>query len=181
MSNHVNKVWTEERRDVVATLLREGLSASEIGSRLSVSRNAVIGVIHRDSRLSEIGLAGSVGGARTPKAASSPYKSGRVKTAARRSPARTVSIQPAVTAAPAVEPEPAFVCEELPDFDNDAAVEALNVPLAELSRCQCRFAVNNAAKGEQHLFCGHPVKIGSSFCEHHHRRVFVHPAKAGAV
>ncbi|WP_418459795.1 GcrA family cell cycle regulator [Brucella intermedia] len=181
MGNHVNRVWTEERRNAVAAFLQEGLSASEIGSRLSVSRNAVIGVIHRDSRLSEIGLAGTVGGARTPKAASSPYKSGRVKTAARRSPARTVSIQPAETAAPAVEPEPAFVCEELPDFDNDAAVEALNLPLTDLSRHQCRFAVNNAAKGEQHLFCGHPVKIGSSFCEHHHRRVFVRPLKAGAV
>ncbi|WP_043062121.1 GcrA family cell cycle regulator [Brucella anthropi] len=181
MSNHVNKVWTEERRNVVASLLREGLSASEIGSRLSVSRNAVIGVIHRDSRLSEIGLAGSVGGARTPKAASSPYKSGRVKTAARRSQARTISIQPAVVVVPVVEPEPAFVCEELPVFDNDAAVEALHLPLADLNRRQCRFAVNNAAKGEQHLFCGHPVKIGSSFCEHHHRRVFVRPLKAGAV
>ncbi|MDG9793775.1 GcrA family cell cycle regulator, partial [Brucella anthropi] len=57
MSNHPQPAtWTEERKSAVANLLREGLSAGQISTRLGVSRNAVIGVIHRDKTLSEIGL-----------------------------------------------------------------------------------------------------------------------------
>ena len=178
MSNHPNRLWTEERKLSVATLLREGLSAGQIGNRLGVSRNAVIGVIHRDTMLSEIGLGGGVGGARQPKKESSPYKAGRMKTAARRSPARQSQAAP-LAVIPTAEPEPVFVCEELPTINS--ADEPLGLPLADISLRQCRFAVNNAAKGEQHLFCGHPVRNGSSFCEHHHGRVFVRPTKAGVA
>lgn len=169
--------WTEDRKLVVAELLREGLSAGQMSKRLGISRNAIISVIHRDKMLSEIGLAAGVGGARTPKAASSPYKTGRMKTAAR-SPAR--QSQPAsVAVAPVIEPEPAFIREDV--IEIEAPIDSLGLPLSDLNLRQCRFAVNNAAKGEQHLFCGHPVKIGSSFCEHHHRRVFVRPTKAGVA
>ncbi|MEE9923106.1 MAG: hypothetical protein PBV01_24550 [Brucella anthropi] len=177
MSNHSQKTWTDDRKQVVAELLREGLSAGQMSKRLGISRNAIISVIHRDKMLSEIGLRSGVGGARKPKAESSPYKSGRMKTAAR-SPARQSQPGPVVVV-PIVEPEPVFVCDY--GFELEPTIDPLGLPLADLNLRQCRFAVNNAAKGEQHLFCGHPVKIGSSFCEHHHRRVFVRPTKAGVA
>jgi len=178
MSNHPQPAtWTEERKSAVANLLREGLSAGQISTRLGVSRNAVIGVIHRDKTLSEIGLVRGADRVRKPKAESSPYKSGRMKTAARRSPARQSRPAP-VMVAPVIEPEPVFICEDVAEIETP--IDPLGLPLSDLNLRQCRFAVNNAAKGEQHLFCGHPVKIGSSFCEHHHRRVFVRPSKAGA-
>lgn len=177
MSNHSQRTWTDDRKQAVAELLREGLSAGQMSKRLGISRNAIISVIHRDKVLSEIGLRSGTGGARKPKAASSPYKSGRMKTAAR-SPAR--QLQPApVVIVPIDEPEPVFICEDVAEIETQ--IDPLGLPLADLNIRQCRFAVNNAAKGEQHLFCGHPVKIGSSFCEHHHRRVFVRPTKAGAA
>ncbi|OYR28457.1 GcrA family cell cycle regulator [Brucella pseudogrignonensis] len=177
MSNRPQSTtWTEDRKLVVAELLREGLSAGQMSKRLGISRNAIISVIHRDKMLSEIGLRAGVGGARQPKAESSPYKSGRMKTAAR-SPARYVQSAPVVV--PVAEPEPVFICEDVAEIETP--IDPLGLPLADLNLRQCRFAVNNAAKGEQHLFCGHPVKIGSSFCEHHHRRVFVRPTKAGVA
>lgn len=176
MSNHSQKTWTDDRKQAVAELLREGLSAGQMSKRLGISRNAIISVIHRDKVLSEIGLRSGTGGARKPKVASSPYKSGRMKTAAR-SPAR--QSQPArVVVAPVIEPEPVFICEDVAEIETP--IDPLGLPLADLNLRQCRFAVNNAAKGEQHLFCGHPVRSGSSFCEHHHGRVFVRPTKAGA-
>jgi hypothetical protein len=42
-----NMGWTEERVDQLTQLWIEGLSASEIGRRLEVSKNAVIGKAHR--------------------------------------------------------------------------------------------------------------------------------------
>lgn len=177
MSNHSQKTWTDDRKQAVAELLREGLSAGQMSKRLGISRNAIISVIHRDKMLSEIGLRAGVGGARKPKAESSPYKTGRMKTAAR-SPARRSQPAPVVVV-PVIEPEPVFICEDVAEIETP--IDPLGLPLADLNLRQCRFAVNNAAKGEQHLFCGHPVKIGSSFCDHHHRRVFVRPTKAGAA
>ena len=177
MSNHSQKTWTDDRKQAVAQLLREGLSAGQMSKRLGISRNAIISVIHRDKMLSEIGLRAGVGGARKPKAESSPYKFGRMKTAAR-SPARQSQPAPVVIV-PIVEPQPIFVCDDVVELE--PTIDPLGLPLADLSLRQCRFAVNKAAKGEQHLFCGHPVKIGSSFCEHHHRRVFVRPTKAGVA
>lgn len=177
MSNHSQRTWTDDRKQAVAELLREGLSAGQMSKRLGISRNAIISVIHRDKMLSEIGLRSGVGGARKPKAESSPYKSGRMKTAAR-SPARQSQPTPVVVV-PIVEPEPVFVCDY--GFELEPTIDPLGLPLVDLNLRQCRFAVNNAAKGELHLFCGHPVKIGSSFCEHHHRRVFVRPTKAGGA
>ncbi|MDL2332863.1 GcrA family cell cycle regulator [Brucella inopinata] len=178
MSNHPQPAtWTDERKSAVADLLREGLSAGQISTRLGVSRNAVIGVIHRDKALSEIGLVRGADRVRKPKVESSPYKSGRMKTAAR-SPARQSQPAPVVVM-PIVELTPVFVCHDISEVDTP--IDPFGLPLADMNLRQCRFAVNNAAKGEQHLFCGHPVKIGSSFCEHHHRRVFVRPTKAGVA
>lgn len=48
--------WTDEDIERVATLLRKGLSASQIGYVLNVSRNAVISIVHRSKYLSGIGF-----------------------------------------------------------------------------------------------------------------------------
>lgn len=47
----------------------------------------------------------------------------------------------------------------------DAASRRL--PLADLGWQDCRFAVNDAAPGAEHLFCGMPVVPGRSWCRHH--------------
>ena len=39
--------WTQDRVDTLTKLWAEGLSASEIGRRMEVSKNAVIGKAHR--------------------------------------------------------------------------------------------------------------------------------------
>lgn len=51
----------------------------------------------------------------------------------------------------------------------DAA--SLHLPLDQLDARQCRFAVNDAAPGEPHLFCGHAVLSGR-YCQHHSARAF---------
>lgn len=50
--------WTAERDEALRALLGTGLSAREIGSRLGVSRGAVLGRAHR------LGLRNRAGGAR---------------------------------------------------------------------------------------------------------------------
>ena len=50
-------------------------------------------------------------------------------------------------------------------------------PLADLGRFECRFAVNDAAMGELHLFCGTATN-GGRWCDHHKSRVFLKGAAA---
>ena len=60
--------YTEKEIDEIATWLKEGLSASRIAGRFSalrgapVSRNAIIGIVHRNAGLRAIGFANPKGG-----------------------------------------------------------------------------------------------------------------------
>lgn len=42
-----------------------------------------------------------------------------------------------------------------------------NLTCLQIGRRQCRWATNDAAIGEDHLFCGHDTSEGSSWCDHH--------------
>jgi len=43
----MDAVWTQERIETLGSLWTEGLSTAEIGRRLGVSKNAVVGKAHR--------------------------------------------------------------------------------------------------------------------------------------
>lgn len=47
----------------------------------------------------------------------------------------------------------------------DAA--SLHLPLADLEWKDCRWPVNDAARGETHLFCGHRAENPYGYCAHH--------------
>lgn len=42
-----NTIWTDELREEVRKLWEEGTSAQKIGYKLNVSKNAIIGLVHR--------------------------------------------------------------------------------------------------------------------------------------
>lgn len=60
--------WTDERVEKLKKLWSEGLSASQIAAQLGgVSRNAVIGKVHRLSLPGRAKAGGTTTAARTPK------------------------------------------------------------------------------------------------------------------
>lgn len=77
--------YTEKEIEEIAAWLREGLSASRIAGRFSalrggpVSRNAIIGIVHRNAGLSAIGFANPKGGRAggRPRKHPRPDRSGR--------------------------------------------------------------------------------------------------------
>ncbi|WFP74914.1 GcrA cell cycle regulator [Mesorhizobium sp. WSM4906] len=78
--------YTEKEIDEIAAWLREGLSASRIAGRFSalrgsaVSRNAIIGIVHRNAGLRAIGFANPKGGRAggRPRKHARPDRRGRV-------------------------------------------------------------------------------------------------------
>lgn len=164
--------WTPEQDARLEECMREGLSASQIGALFGVSRNAVIGRVHRNKKLKEIGLSHPPGNPGKRVEALKKRKS-RAKPASelRRAPRpqpqpkrRVKVVSPSILFEPVPPkplPEPVFI-----------AGERLTVgrPIHLLGAHECRWAVNDADKGELALFCG--AKGAGSWCLFHERLVY---------
>lgn len=153
--------WNDERVELLKKLWSEGLSASQIASRLgSVTRNAVIGKVHR------LGLSG--------RATTSRMKSHRPRprpTAVKRL-AKPTYAKPGNSALHKI-------------YQGDVEpyvppVEELVIPLAERKSIQtllenhCRWPIGDPQEGDFH-FCGKNKVTGLPYCEFHARRAFQPP------
>lgn len=149
--------WTDERVDLLKKLWSEGLSASQIAGRLgSVTRNAVIGKVHR------LGLSG--------RATTSRMKTHRPRTRIANAK-RPIKPRFAQSGNPAVR---ALY------MDAEAYVppaEEIEIPLAErksiqtLTECSCRWPIGDPQLADFH-FCGRNKVPLLPYCEVHARRAF---------
>ncbi|MCB1386968.1 MAG: GcrA cell cycle regulator [Nitratireductor sp.] len=142
--------WTDERVELLKKLWMEGLSASQIAAELGgVTRNAVIGKIHR------IGLSGRA--------------KGTASNAARRKPAATRS-----TASPKAArqtngtrstSQPVAVVKTAAATDIEKP-EMLLLDLLQLTEQTCKFPIGDPQE-ENFAFCGVRSKDGEPYCEYH--------------
>ncbi|MBJ3776854.1 GcrA family cell cycle regulator [Acuticoccus mangrovi] len=155
--------WTDDRIETLRKLWADGLSASQIATALGgVSRNAVIGKIHR------LGLSGRV---KSPKART-PAKRAPVapQRPAQPAPARVMAV--GATAVKVVERElPAPVV--LPE----AEIVSLHggVTLLELTHSCCRWPIGDPSDAN-FRFCGARTAAGEVYCRAHAEQAF--PARA---
>lgn len=167
--------WTDERVEKLKKLWSEGLSASQIAAQLGgVSRNAVIGKVHR-LNLPGRAKAGGTQTASRPKrpAAATPRPSNFA--------ARPVAARPA--ARPAGN---ALTKEEL-DADFDMQSAQLPVPangnngvvvpmsrrleLTQLTERTCKWPIGDPLTPDFY-FCGRESEEGHPYCEFHSRRAY---------
>ena len=170
--------WTEERVEKLKELWTEGMSASQIAKTLGgVTRNAVIGKVHR------LGLSNRTGGApaaEEPKPAEKPSEPARAaKPVAEEPPAPEAPEEETVAAAPA-RPQPAVrdpaqprapglpTPEEMAARETLAEIEkmAKKLDLLELTERTCKWPIGDPAE-EDFYFCGLPSIPGKPYCEHH--------------
>lgn len=153
--------WTDERVEALKKLWSEGLSASQIASRLGeVTRNAVIGKVHR------LGLSG--------RTTTSRIKSVRP----RRSVARTNKRQRLLRFQPQSPGRDLFPAEmDAADAAVFREVEELVIPMEQrksiqsLVEASCRWPIGDPQHDDFH-FCGHDRMTGLPYCEFHARRAF---------
>lgn len=159
--------WTDERVETLKRLWAEGLSASQIASQLGgVSRNAVIGKVHR-LKLSSRGRATS--------AAPRPKKTGQNGSGARTArSARPVTTSIGATALQArfdAEPE---TQPSLRPVEDVVVPMSRNLKLVELSEHTCKWP-NGDPLSEAFSFCGNDSEESSPYCTYH-ARVAYQPA-----
>ena len=175
--------WTDERVELLKKMWGEGQSASQIAKELGgVTRNAVIGKVHR------LGLSNRSGGGGTAKAETKPKAEAKAKPAAKTTkkpsapeaakpaPEPKAEARPAPTPArkqiiPAGQPLPPQPSANEIDPAALAKVseiekKAKKLTLMELTERTCKWPVGDSAT-EDFWFCGLPVQQGKPYCEAH--------------
>ena len=143
--------WNDERVELLKKLWAEGLSASQIASKMGgVTRNAVIGKVHR------LGLSGRA----------TPAKPQRgVEQREARVPEK---VQPtAGLTKPVFE---SYLSE--PDFVAPVVLSGGDLAtVSTLSRNMCKWPIGDPASDDFH-FCGQSTPTGKSYCPYHAHMAF---------
>ncbi len=142
--------WTEDRVERLKKLWTDGLSAAQIAAELGgVTRNAVIGKVHRLGMSGRAKPAGSSGGRPARRTRSTGYA--RIS---RRSPKNAVPSRADEARARAAQVE------------NLVAPEPKNIALVELTEKTCKWPLGDP-QDEDFSFCGNAVKEDTPYCEYH--------------
>ena len=154
--------WTDDRVATLKKLWTEGLSASQIAKELGgVSRNAVIGKVHRLG-LESRQKAGGKDGDGAPE----------VHEDAPEPTATAQSAEPAVETQPAPQFEAANDSAPAMDGEDDIVVPIpLKLKLTELTERTCKWPIGDPMHDDFH-FCGHEADEGRPYCEYHSTLAF---------
>ena len=169
--------WTDERVETLKAMWSEGKSASQIAKELGgVTRNAVIGKVHR------LGLSNRVGGETDEgSAAPDPVQQEEVREPAVEAPPQPAPAPPRPAAretVPAARPKPVpgqptppqptpseISAEALANLA-EIAKKARRLNLMQLTERTCKWPVGDPAT-DDFWFCGLPTVPGKPYCETH--------------
>ncbi|OCX64526.1 GcrA cell cycle regulator [Thioclava sp. SK-1] len=189
--------WTDERVETLKKMWAEGQSASQIAKELGgVTRNAVIGKVHRLGLSNRTAGAGSEPAAKpaadaAPAAAAKPVPKPAVAAAptpkpepkpatpaaAPKAPPMTTSAQPPVVvtnrrpivpAGQPLPPQPSAneISPEALAKVGEVEKHAKRLGLMELTERTCKWPIGDPAT-EEFWFCGLPSQAGKPYCEAH--------------
>ncbi|MBP1885813.1 GcrA family cell cycle regulator [Sinorhizobium mexicanum] len=160
--------WTDERVEKLKKLWSEGLSASQIAAQLGgVSRNAVIGKVHRLSLPGRAKAGGATTAARPKRTTSAP----RAPNYAARVATRTVTRTAGATVLKE-EIEVDLVADQTLELAPNVVVPmSRRLGLTELTERTCKWPIGDPLKEEFH-FCGNDSPESSPYCSYHTRLAY---------
>lgn len=165
--------WTDERVELLKKMWNEGQSASQIAKELGgVTRNAVIGKVHR------LGLSNRSGGAapapeKKPAKAEPAPKTPPRKTSKPAPEEKVIEVtvtprKPIVPAGQPLPPQPSANEISPETLANAREIEksAKRISLMELTERTCKWPIGDPAT-DDFWFCGLAVQQGKPYCEAH--------------
>lgn len=168
--------WTDERVELLKKLWMEGLSASQIAGELGegVTRNAVIGKVHRLKLSARAKPASS-----TPRPRVSRPSVSRRSSSSSSSAASSASIKRRVMNSAPIVGATALKASEETDIELDVLpqTEELFIPEAErltllmLTEQTCKWPIGDPFAADFH-FCGRTSDEGKPYCEFHARKAY---------
>lgn len=190
--------WTDEMVEELKKLWAEGVTTGEIGRRLNISKNSIVGKVHR------LGLSGRPSPikkkadesdpkpvATTPSAkeknAKKPTQPKEVKTPVKTASAPKDEPHSEKKATPKPAPHSAPKQAATNDEEDIKLAKSINMPvvnsskkdhlsLIDLDNHTCRWPVGDP-KDDNFHFCGKKVRVGQTYCEEHAATAYVKPGK----
>ncbi|MFW2589048.1 GcrA family cell cycle regulator [Sagittula sp. SSi028] len=178
--------WTDERVELLKKMWSEGQSASTIAKELGgVTRNAVIGKVHRLGLSNRAGATPAAEPKPEPKpaaakpkpapkpveakpAAPKPEPAPAAATAVATTPAPTPARKQIIPAGQPLPPQPSAneISPEALAKVSEVEKKAKKLTLMELTERTCKWPVGDPAT-DDFWFCGLPVQQGKPYCEAH--------------
>lgn len=183
--------WTDDMVDSLKKMWDEGLSTGEIGKRLGVSKNSIVGKVHRlqlTARPSPIKKKETAANEKTKEA---PVKAKEKKSTVTEekktiAPKTEPEAETPKTVKPAPENKPAP--QRAPVKEKESMIN-MSIPVAaaprkpgdkvtvtDLDNHTCRWPIGDP-KDENFHFCGAKVKVGQTYCEEHAAIAYVKAIK----
>ncbi len=157
--------WTDERVETLKKLWAEGLSASQIAAQLGgVSRNAVIGKVHR-LKLSSRGRAASP---RTRQKKAPQATTNAASSARRPRNTRPVTATIGATALQAQFEEEPVARTYLRPVSDVVVPISRKLSLVQLTEVTCKWP-NGDPLSEEFSFCGNEAGDSGPYCNYHSR------------
>lgn len=153
--------WTDEKVTVLTTLRDQGYSCSQIGDVIGMSRNAVIGKVHRLKLSTPRKEKRSGGMVKPTRRSETGLHRKRVLTP------RIIEMRRPAEKKRAVEPAPAAILPNVPP----SATGVPGVSLLDLKPHHCRWPIGDVSSPDFH-FCGDRRVDGRPYCRVHCDRAF---------
>lgn len=156
--------WTDEMVEDLKRMWHEGLTTGEIGKRLGVSKNSIVGKVHR---LNLSGRPSPIKKKEEDGISAQPQKPKEEKKAAKSAPAPEPEAKLAVKESIAARQESRSFCPATEERGKSG-----KTMLTDLDNHTCRWPLGDP-KDENFHFCGKKVKIGQTYCEEHANIAYV--------
>lgn len=161
--------WTDEMVDQLRAMWVEGLTTGEIGKRLGVSKNSIVGKVHR------LGLSGRPSPIKKKEdndseaeASETAAKQVKEKAAPKEpKPIKVKAEKPAPAPAPVEKAAEKTECPAKPSHHHNG-----KTMLTDLDNHTCRWPLGDP-KDENFHFCGKKVRIGQTYCDEHANIAYV--------
>lgn len=165
--------WTDEMVDQLRAMWAEGLTTGEIGKRLGVSKNSIVGKVHR------LGLSGRPSPIKrknedAPEPAVADKKNTTVK--AKEKEKEEIKPQKNKIEKTHQEPEIKIDIKTMEKETTPSQKHPGKVLLTDLDNHTCRWPIGDP-KDENFHFCGKKVRIGQTYCDEHANIAYVKPNK----
>lgn len=165
--------WTDEMVDQLREMWKQGLTTGEIGKRLGVSKNSIVGKVHR------LGLSGRPSPIKKKESPISVVDADETPTPAKNKSEKTLSPKPQkqekVVVAPVKSSETEVIVEEKIDIVPSSHPNG-KTSLTDLDNHTCRWPIGDP-KDENFHFCGRKVRIGQTYCDEHANIAYVKAIK----